>query len=124
MGTDGHEDRVEASIPALGFEVRDPVATGDLYAQRVHPVDLTVEDVARQPVGRDPVAHHPAGFIAGIADLHLVPEPRQVAGSREAAWTGAYHQHPPSRPAGRSLQSPAALERQIAEKPLDGVDRH
>ena len=69
----------------LGDEVLDPVLAGHPHAQRRDPVELAVEHVAGQPVGRDAVAHHPAGLGAGVPDLDLVAEPGQVVGGREPA---------------------------------------
>jgi hypothetical protein len=70
---DRDEDRVEAALLALGGEVLDAVRAGHPHAQRDDPLDLGVEDVARHPIGRDAVAHHPAGLVARVADLDLVP---------------------------------------------------
>ena len=76
-----------------------------------------------QPVGGDAVAHHPARLGAGVADLDLVPEPRQVIGGREPARPRADHEHALAASHCRRLERPGALARQIAEKPLHRVDR-
>ena len=81
---DGDEHRVEAALAALGLEIGDPVVAGEPHAQRRDPLDLAAQHVAGHPVGRDAVAHHPAGLRARVADLDLVAEPRQVVGGRRA----------------------------------------
>ena len=95
----------------------------DPHAQRRDPVDLAVEHVARQPVGGDAVAHHPARLGARVADLDLVAEPGQVVGGRQPARPGADDEHPPAAARRRRVERPAALEREVAEEPLDRVDR-
>ena len=108
---------------ALGVEVLDPVPARDRDAQRRDPVDLAVEDVARQPVGRDAVAHHPARLGPRVADLDLVAEPGQVVGGRQPARPGADDEHPLAGAGRRRVERPAVLEREVAEEPLDRVDR-
>ena len=56
-------------------------------------LDLGVEDVARQPVLRDPEAHHPAGRRARRRRRYLVAETRQVVGGREPGGPGADDEH-------------------------------
>ena len=70
------------------------MVAGHAHAERRDPVELAGEHVARQPVGRDAVAHHPAGLGARVADLDLVAEPRQVVGGRQPARSGADDEHP------------------------------
>ena len=77
----------------LGGEVLDAMLARHAHTHRRDARDLSTEHVARQAVGRDPVAHHPAGLVAGVADLDLVAEPRQVVGGRQAARPGADDQH-------------------------------
>jgi len=124
MGADRDEHRVEAPFVPLGNEVLDPVTACDAHAQRRDPCYLAVEHVTRHPVCGDPVAHHPAGVAAGIADLDLVAEPGQVVGRRQPARTGSDHQHAPAAARRRRVGLPAPLEREVAEEPLDRVDRH
>jgi hypothetical protein len=97
------------------------VPAGDEHAQRHDPRHLAVEDVARHPVGGDPIAHHPARLGAGVADLDLVAEPSQVVGGRQATRSGPDHQHPLSAARRRRIALPSSLEREVAEEPLDGV---
>ena len=66
-----------------------------------------VEHVAGQPVGRDAVAHHPAGLVAGVADLDLVAEPGQVVGGRQPARPGADDQHPLAAADRRARRTPS-----------------
>ena len=118
------EDRVESALQPLGSEILHLVATGHPHAHRRDPADLAVEDIPWQPVGRDPVAHHPARLAAGVADLDLVPEPSQMVGGREAARTGTDHEHALAAASRRRVEEPPLLEREIAEEPLDGMNRH
>jgi hypothetical protein len=120
---DSDEDGVEAALGLLGDEVRDAVAGGDHDPEAREAVDLAGEDVARQAVGGDPVAEHAAGRLAGVADLDLVPEAREVVRGREAARAAADHEHAPAGRRGDPLEGEAALQREVAEEPLDGVDR-
>ena len=46
------------------------------------PLDLCVQHVPRQPVLRNPVAHHPARRGARLVHGDLVPEAPQVVGGR------------------------------------------
>ena len=80
MRADGDEDRIEPSLVTLGGEVLDAMRGGDAHTQHDDALKLGVEHVARHSVGGDPVAHHPARLLAGVADLDLVAESRQVVG--------------------------------------------
>ena len=71
------------------------------HAERRDAADLGVEHVARQAVGGDAVAHHAAGLGAGVADLDLVAEPREVVRGREPARAGADHEHALAAALGR-----------------------
>ncbi len=78
------------------------------------------EHVARQAVGGDAVAHHPAGLGARVADLDLVPQARQVVGGRQAARAGADDQHALSaeaRAAARSATPARARGRRGSARP-------
>ena len=61
LGADGQEDGVPALLrrSALSRSVTGVVQL-EVHAEGEHPVDLGVEHLARQPVARDAVAHHPA----------------------------------------------------------------
>ena len=113
-------DGVEAALAPLGVQVLHPVAAGDPHAQRGDPVELAVEDVARHPVGRDAVAHHPAGLLARVPDLDLVAEPGQVVGGGQPARPGADDQHPlagADRRAGRTTSPARARGRRGTARP-------
>ena len=105
------------------LEVLDPVVTGEPHPERGDPIHLRAHHVPRQPVGGNPVAHHPARLGAGIANLDLVAEPREVVGGRQAARTRADHQHALAAPRPRGIEQPRPLEREITEEPLDRVNR-
>ena len=113
-----------SKFPSLAFggEVFDPVPAGDSHAERGDALDFVVQHVAREPVVRDAVAHHPAGFGAGVADFDLVASPGQVVGGRQSAGSGADDQHPLTRRLRRGRELPSVLAGCIAEKPLDGMD--
>ena len=96
---------------------------GHPHAQRRDPVELAVEHVAGQPVGRDAVPHHPARLVARVPDLHLVAEPGQVVGGRQPARPGTDHEHPLAAADRWRVEAPPLLEREVAQEPLDRVDR-
>ena len=122
---DRDEHRVEGALGPLGSQVGDPVPAGDGHAEGLDPADLAGQYVARQPVGRDAIAHHPARLGAGVPDLHLVATPGQVVGGGQPARAGPDDQDPlPARRPGRRAERPAVLQRLVAEEPLDRVDRH
>ena len=124
MCADRDEHRVEAAFVALCGKVVDPMLTGHPHAHRHDPVQFGIEHVAGQPVARNAVPHHPAGRRARVADLDLVAEPRQVVGGGQTAGPRADDQDPLTGPDGRWFEHPAALPGQVAEEPLDRVDRH
>ena len=119
---DGHEDRVEAAGPPLGDEVLDPVVQREPHAQRGDPGHLAVEDVPRQPVRRDAVAHHAARLTERVADLDLVSPHRQVIGRGQAARTGTDDQDPLARTRRRRIEAPPLGEREVAEEALRRMD--
>ena len=113
MRADRHEYRFKAAFDPLGLEVGDPVVTRDPDSHRRDPLDLRIEHVARQPVGRDPVAHHPARLGAGVADLDIVPEPRQVVGGGEPARARTDDQHTLSGARLGRIEHPAPLAGEV-----------
>ena len=66
----------------------------------------------------------PPGSVARIPDLHLVTQPGQVVGRGQPARPRTDHKHPPAGGRRRRVEQPPALDRQIAQEPLDRVDRH
>ena len=119
----GREDGVEPAFLALRDQILDAVVARHADAHRLDAVDLRGHHVAGQAVGRDPVAHHPACQLAGVANLDLVAEPCEVVGGGEPARPGADHQHTTAAANRWRVERPAALEGEVAEKALDGVDR-
>ena len=86
------------------------------------PLDLGVEDVARQPVLRDPEAHHAAGPRAGVVDRHVVAETGEVVRGGEPGRAGADDEHALAGRRRGDLDLPALRDRLVAEEPLDRVD--
>jgi hypothetical protein len=85
--------------------------------------DLLAQSLARQAISGDAIAHHPAGLLATVADLDLMPDPAQMVGARQAHRAGTHHQDAFSgRSAGRDR--PTFLEREIAKEAIKRVDRH
>ena len=123
VGAHRDEDRVEAALLPLGREILDRVPAGHPHAHRRDPVHLAAQDVAGHPVFGDAVAHHPARLGAGVADLDLVAQPGQVVGSRQPARPGADDEHPLAGGDRRRVERPSLLQRQVAQEPLDRVDR-
>ncbi len=123
VGAHRDEDGVKAAFEPLSVEVLHPVAAADAHAERGDPVKLAVEHVSRHPIGRDAVAHHPAGPVARVPYLDLVAQPGQVVGGGKPARPGADDQHALTAADRRRVERPPPLEREVAEEPLDRVDR-
>ena len=81
-----------------------------------------IEHVARQPVLRNAEAHHAAGERPGLDDRDGVAEAPQVVGRRQSRRSGADDQHALAGLGFGRRESPAVLERLVAEKALDRVD--
>ena len=112
LGADCDEDGIETVFAHRAEGVRHVGLELDLDAKRLDPGDLGVENLARQPVARDPESHHPAGSGAGVADGHLVAEACQVVGGREPTRAGADDQHAlPARLLPRARPSSLARSR-------------
>ena len=120
----GDEDGIEATGPPLLLQVDHAVSLLEAHAEVGDALHLGVEHVPGQPVGRDPVAHHPAGQLAAVADRDVVPEAREVVRRGQAARAGTHHQHPLARGWRGRGEHPAVLDREVAEVALDPVDRH
>ena len=70
---DGEERGVEAAVAHRRPRGRSTVRSQlELDAEVEDPLDLGVEDVAREPVARDAEAHHAAGQRPGVVDRHGV----------------------------------------------------
>ena len=123
VGAHRDEGRVESALAPFGVQVLHPVAAGDAHAQRSEPVKLAIEDVTGHPVGRDAVTHHPAGPVTGIPYLDLVAEPGQVVGRGKPARAGPDDQYALTAADRRRVERPPPLQREIAEEPLDRVNR-
>ncbi len=119
---DGDERGVEARH--LLLEIGDGVVLleGDPVAPQ--PVDLGVDDVARQAVCRDAVAHHPAGQLAVVPHRDSVPQPGQVVCRGQARRSRADDEDVLARGHAWLGIRPALRDRRVTEMPLDGVDGH
>jgi hypothetical protein len=123
MRADRHEHRVEGALAAFGLEVLDQMVAREADPERRDPVDLGTHDIAGKPVRGNPVAHHPARLRTRVANLDRMAEARQMVGRRQAARPGPYHQHSPAAALRRGIERPTPLQRQIAQEPLDGMNR-
>ena len=65
---------------------------------------------------------HAAGQRAGLVDLDLMAEPRQVVGRRQAARAGADHQDALAAGGASIGNGQPSLRRHVAEEALDRVD--
>ena len=122
VGADREERRVEAAFGHRLFDVGDLPVQLELDANRQDSVDLGIEHVAREPVGRDPEAHHAAGHRPGLEDRHLVAEAAQVVRGREAGGAGTDDQNALAGGLGGRVEGPALLDRLVAYEALDRVD--
>ena len=88
----GEEDRLEA----LALEVRQGEVAAhrgvelQLDAQAEDPLDLLLEDLARQPVLGDADGHHAAGDRHRLEDGDRVAEAGEVVGGRHAGRPAAH----------------------------------
>ena len=124
MRADRDEHRVEAALVPLGREVLDPMIAGQPDAHGRDPVQLDIQHVTGQPVARNAVPHHPAGYGARVADLDLVAEARQMVGGGQSARPRADDQDSLAGAGGRRFEHPAALASKVAEEPLHRMDRY
>ena len=123
VGADRDERRVEAAVAHLGLQVDDAVVLLEGDAEGAQPVDLGVEDVARQAVAGDAVAHHPAGLGPAVAHRDRVTLAGEVVGGGQPAGAGADDDDAAAGARRRRVERPALLDRQVAQEALDPVDR-
>ncbi|MPM87594.1 hypothetical protein SDC9_134694 [bioreactor metagenome] len=123
MGTDRHEDRVEVALALFDEQVLHRVIEDDLDAEVFDALDLGIDHIARQPVLGNAVAHHAAWEFAGIVDLDIVTDARQVVGGRQAGGAGADDQDAVTGVVAGLVEPPAIRDRLVAEVSLDRVDR-
>ncbi len=79
VGADSHERGVE-TLGQLGLDVGDFGVELECDAHVQDAVHLGVQDVARQPVLRDAVAHHAAGCGARVLDRHRMTQAGEMVG--------------------------------------------
>ena len=122
LGPDSQEDGVVVPGVPLGADIGHRPPEFELHPQVDDPLDLGGQDIAGQPVGRDPVVHHPPGLFGPVDEVHRVAEAAEVVGGTEAGRPRTDHQDPrPGRGPGPG-QGPPVLEGQVAEEPLHAVD--
>ena len=114
LGAEAEEHGVV--VLAERIEAADLGAGVDRDAQRPDLVELLVEQVGRQAVGRNAVAQHPAGLLLLLEDLDLVTERAQVVGSGETGRTGADDADPLAR-VGRDLAVSGSRRRRGSARP-------
>ncbi|MNH17491.1 hypothetical protein D3C79_771650 [compost metagenome] len=90
MGADGHKDGVKAPLVARLEHVFHLVVEGEGDPGSDDAGHLPVQHLTGQTVSGDTEAQHAAGERARLADLHLMAEPVEVPGAREAGRAGAY----------------------------------
>ena len=123
LRADGQEDggvgreirRARRGADAHAVHERDP----DLREQR----DFGVEDRARQAVGRNAVAQHPAGLGPLVEHRHRVAAAREVVGAREARRARADDADARRARRGGRFGRQAPVARFVRDRALDGVDR-
>ena len=122
LRADGQDDCVPTLVGHRRVQVGDRGVELEGDTEVEQPVDLGVEHLARQPVARDAVAHHPAGVRCGVPDDDLVTEQREVVGRRESGRSGADDEHPPPGGRGSDADASSRAQRLVTEEPLDRVD--
>ena len=122
LGADAEKHRIESAGGLLGEHIVHARVAMDRHAHRLDARDLLHESFARQAVGRNAVMHHAAGLGVGIADLDLVSEAAQLIRARQPRGTSADHEH--ALAGGRAgRHGPAVVVGEIAEKPIERMDR-
>ena len=122
MGADGEEGGVELAGLHGVEDVVDLGVELELDADIEDPLHFRIEHVARQAVFRNAEAHHAAGGGPGIVDRHSMAHAAQMIGGGQAGRTGADDQHALAAFRLRRRESPAALDRLVAEETLDRID--
>ena len=118
----GHEGGAEAVLKfrpqvAHGVVLLEPDAEVD------HPGDLRVDDVPRETVCRDAIAHHAARLATAVAHRNLVAEPCQVVCRGQPAGAGPDDQDPLAAGWRRAGKCPALFDRGVPQQSFDRVDR-
>jgi hypothetical protein len=121
--TDGDEDGIESTVTPGALEIIDATVLLDANADPAQPIDLAIQHIARQAIGRNAIAHHAAGRTGCIMDVDFMTEAGEVPGGGEAGRASAYDQN--TTPAGCRMErrQPALGHGAIAEKTFHGVDR-
>ena len=122
LRADTEEHGVIAAGLHFGLEILHFVRQLKLHAELHDAVDFLIENVTRQTVLRNAVAHHAAGFRSRIHHRHLMPEERQMIGGGESGRTRADHKHLLSARLSRHRRRPALLESLVTEEAFNRVD--
>ena len=104
-------------VLAEGIEAVDLVACADRDAQHPELVQLLVEQIGRQAVGRNAVAQHPAGLLLRLDDLDLMAQGAQVVGGRETGWSGSDDADPLARSRAPARAAGSRHRRGSARRP-------
>ena len=115
------DDRVVAIAKLLEGDVAaDLDVVVELHAVLGDPVDVELDDVARQPEGRDADQRRAPAGRERVVDMHLVTPPGELLGGGQAGGPGADHRH--AATAGRSDDD--VVRHVVAVVPVDQEALH
>jgi hypothetical protein len=121
--TDGDEGGIESTVTPGALEIIYATVMLDANADLAQPIDLAIQHIARQAVGRNAIAHHAAGRTACIMDVDFMTEACEVPGGGEAGRASADDQNTTSAGSRVERRQPDLRHGAIAEKTFHGVDR-
>src|SRR5262249_38155590 len=122
-GSEKHGGELPAEIVEVNVAAETLVGL-ELDAGRHDAGELGVEDLVRQPIGRDRVAKHAAELGILLEDRHLIPAAAKMIGSRQPRRTAANDRDRLGPLLGRSGQRPFLAQSLIPEEAFDRVDRN
>ena len=95
MSADGQKDGGVAFIKQAvnGLFALNGCAGPDFHPQVLDSGDLSLHDIARQPVGGNPGHQHAAGNRQGFKDGHAEAQAHQVVGGSQTGRAGADNGH-------------------------------
>ena len=119
---DGKEDGVVAAHLHFLGEIRHLVVEFDRHAERFDAGNFLVENFAGQTVTGNPVTHHAARLRSSFDDMDGMTETCEVISGRKTGRPGADHQNATTARDFGLRESPALLERVVAEEAFHRVD--